>query len=413
MRRSVTLAVVFLVLAQFSPAQFAKRAKASKGPRAVGLLEITANGKAHLIPVVFMDNGEFYDANAYKASPVPMALETDTVYEGVRTGVSQGLFTVAGALHSGSAWIGTGKWQDTAALDAEKKKKATPETPKEETDKPPVLRRAKSEKPAPAPAPTTPQAPPVSAAPQAKPPAPAASAAATTTDDADRPMLHRGKPTPAPMTEEQELAAFKAAADKGPVQVIPAISDAGGPDPRSYAFVMKPGEEETFRKKMLAMASDEVRARMKQLSSAMVGAAQKPAPRATQASKLALVNLEDVQLRVFDLSSSNEPILVLTAQVREAKPAGGGKAVAGPKSYVTLVARDDIYNELHKVFSSVTDAQHLDALPRMELIDAVDADGDGRGELLFRETSDAGSAFSVYRVIGNQLWPLFQGTPAK
>jgi hypothetical protein len=31
--------------------------------------------------------------------------------------------------------------------------------------------------------------------------------------------------------------------------------------------------------------------------------------------------------------------------------------------------------------------------------------------LLFRKVSDAGSAFALYRVIGNQLWPLFEGTP--
>jgi hypothetical protein len=49
----------------------------------------------------------------------------------------------------------------------------------------------------------------------------------------------------------------------------------------------------------------------------------------------------------------------------------------------------------------------------MELIDAVDADGDGRGELLFRQISDAGRAFVLYRVIGDRLWPLFQGTPGR
>jgi len=50
-------------------------------------------------------------------------------------------------------------------------------------------------------------------------------------------------------------------------------------------------------------------------------------------------------------------------------------------------------------------------LPRYEFIDAVDADGDGRGELLFRQVWDSGSGFAVYRVIGDRLWPLYESKP--
>ena len=52
------------------------------------------------------------------------------------------------------------------------------------------------------------------------------------------------------------------------------------------------------------------------------------------------------------------------------------------KYSVLLIAYPDIYNNLHKLYYGVTDKLHLDVIPRLELIDAVDADGDGRGELL-------------------------------
>jgi len=76
-----------------------------------------------------------------------------------------------------------------------------------------------------------------------------------------------------------------------------------------------------------------------------------------------------------------------------------------------LIARTDLEGELHKLFFAQTDSRHLDVSPRMELIDAVDVDGDGRGELLFRRTSDAGSAYAIYRVTADGLWALFEGTP--
>jgi hypothetical protein len=118
-----------------------------------------------------------------------------------------------------------------------------------------------------------------------------------------------------------------------------------------------------------------------------------------------------VQLQVFDLNSSNEPVLILSAKAR--LPQSPKEKAAGPalQYIVTLVARQDVNADFHKVFSNVTDTSHLDVIPRMELIDAVDVDGDGRGELLFRQVYDGGTAFVVYRVIGNELYALFQGTP--
>ena len=108
-------------------------------------------------------------------------------------------------------------------------------------------------------------------------------------------------------------------------------------------------------------------------------------------------------MRVFDISNTNQAVLVLTAS---ANLAGDDK-----QYLVAVVAREDIYGDLHKLFTQSTDNRHLDILPRYDFIDAVDADGDGRGELLFRETWDSGTAFAVYRVLGDRLWPLFEGKP--
>src|SRR5213079_2035707 len=141
LRRAVTVASVALAVTQLSPGQASRRGTVDKGPRALGLIELAANGKAHLIPITIMYDGRFYDAGAYKAAPVPMALEAGTVYEAVKSGVSRGLFTVTGA-------AGEGTWKSAEQLAAAAAKRevvqAKPTEP--ESDRPPVLRRSGSEK---------------------------------------------------------------------------------------------------------------------------------------------------------------------------------------------------------------------------------------------------------------------------
>lgn len=424
------LTALALVSGQTGLAQSTRREAAHKGPRAVGLLELPANGKARLVPITVMVDGKFYDAGSYKASPVPMALQRDTVYEAVRTGVSQGLFTVIGAFHRGNEWVADGKWEPVGVTPAKKKPPEPPPPRDEDQDKPPVLRRpgseARSDAGSETPKPNQPAAPPT------KPPEAAPEAATTSADaeqsppDKDRPVLRRGKPSeerPGSTAEvpssadapKPSIPAAKISEQKSAAQMLPAISDAGGSDPRPYSYTLKPAEEQQLRKKMLALASTEISDRARQLGSE--GSESAPARTSSQKTKTpgarsAPAIFEDTQFRIFDLSNSNEPALVLSAKAHlprrvDAKTDTGTDL----QYYVTLVAREDISGELHKAFSNVTDSRHLDILPRLELIDAVDADGDGRGELLFRQMSDKGSAFVIYRVIGDQLWALFQGTP--
>jgi hypothetical protein len=461
--------------------QAGRAAKTSKGPRALGLLELAPNGKARLIPITILIDGKYYDAGAYKAAPVPMALWSETVYEAVRTGVSMGLFTVTGALQKkqgdATQWMAEGKWQTASEVKAKAVKKPVSSVPRGMNDDegPPVLlRRASGEKdkaPAPPAQPTAPTPAPAApvgssgAAPAATPPAPTASASASPAsplppeqsqddkapEDKDRPALKRGKAGAEAAEEVQKKIAVSppakavgtapalptatvatppAASPEGQtanqVQLIPAISDSDGPDPLPYTYNLKPEEEQQFRKKMLAMAADEVRARAAQLVPASSGGGQAihaPSPHGkTTAAKAVQPSFEDVQLRVFDLSTINEPELVLTATARmpqhphekgSSSPDLQSKALQSKDlTYmITLVVREDVNGELHKALANVTDAEHLDVIPRLELIDAVDVDGDGRAELLFRQVSDAGSAFVVYRVIGDHLYPLFQGAP--
>jgi hypothetical protein len=504
--RAVILAGLALILAGLAPAQSAAGKKTIKGPRALGLVELAPGGKAHLVPITILYDGEYYDATAYKAAPVPMALESGTVYEGFRSGVSLGLFTVGSALQGNNTWVGNGTWQSDAEISAKKdaaaKRKAVMSKPAPELPEgPPVLRRASpkpkapddassSTSPAAGPASPTPSNPASGTAPAASSPSPApaetpaeekdsnrpvlkrptaaspqASSSpppeaeedsdrpvlkrpAATTDpaavpntaqasstsapslpepeeDPNRPVLKRGAPTPAelkkrnaatssppsPVTtkDTHKPSASPSAAASSPLQLIPAISDANGPEPRPYTYNVKREEEQKLRTKILALAADEVRAWAAQPESA---GSQKAAqtPRPGSKAKPAQPTFEDIQLHVFDLSNSNEPVLVLTAKARmPVRP----NTTSDVQYVITMVAREDIYGDLHKAFASVTDSQHFDVLSRLELIDAVDADGDGRGELLFRQVSDSGSAFVLYRVIGDRLWPLFQGTPGQ
>jgi hypothetical protein len=451
---STWLASSWLV-AQGPIVQYGHKPASAKGPRALGLIQLSPKGKARLTPIAIMMDGKFYDAGSYKAAPVPMALDFGIVYEGFRTGVSQGVFTITQPGQLNHVWIAEGTWLPAGAKAPEKSKKySTPVI--EDKDAPPVLHRPSDkadsdskdkdkdkdqQKPATPPAPPT-TAPPASAPSPppdtAKAPAAAETAKAAPSDepieDPNRPRLRRGKPDSSarrePFTTFDPLTdAATAGASSGtfsgtgkpdaktaknsavaspPIVGIPAISDAGGPDPRPYTYDVKPAEEAIYRNKMFDLAAAQLHA---QAGAATKDAApaRKTASAGKTAGKLPKLAFDNVSLRIFDLSNSNEPVLVLSAKTRP-PTAGTAEGFEEPKE-ITLIARTNLEGELHKLFFAQTDSRHLDVAPRMELIDAVDADGDGRGELLFRRTSDDGSAYAIYRVTADRLWPLFEGTP--
>jgi len=414
--------------------------KKDAGPRALAVLQLAANGKASLVPICILINGKFWDATAYKADPIPMALETGTVYEALRTGNSLGLFTVGSALHSITAnaqspWIGTGAWLPAGTETPQTTLKAEAEPVGIDTsDEPPRLTKNPA-KPAPtasttppAAAPTTGETkPPESKPPESKPAEskpldrPKAPESDSGANAGDRPRLRRGKP--AEPFSEDEIPGYSKLGTKpaanagkivasatatGPVQLIPAISDAAGPEPHSFTFEWLKDEEGERRAQVMALAKQELLAYVDAQAKAKITPLTTPPARHKPAAKPPEPFFGTVQMIAYDLWTNNQPVIIFSAEAHVPPgPASAPGSAADLQYSIVLVTYPDIYNNLHKLYVGVTDPHHLDVTPRLDLIDAVDADGDGRAELLFKETSDLGSGWLIYRATADKLWKMY------
>ncbi|HKT69789.1 MAG TPA: hypothetical protein VJP83_10145 [Terriglobales bacterium] len=416
-------------------AQYGRPAQTSKEPRATAILQLQ-DKRARIVPIVIRINGQFYDASIYRADPRPMALDTGVVYEAERSGSSVGLFTVGNALQVGNNWYGLGHWQTNEEMQQAKEARAREEEQAKaakraeaaaEDSGPPILRKSGGAKPTqPPPQPPSPPhstnpapTPPAQTAKTTPPPSPAPASPSSASDEYDpnRPVLRRGAPAATSQEETwpAELAPSKPASTTGgkpapaepKIEQLVAISDADGPELRSYDFNLNPVERDADYKKMASYAQDAVskyeRLRHTDFASAQLGA---------------------TDFRFFDVDLSNEPVFVLSAPATvnfgavarargRRRPARRATQLNEPVSgkqeqaYVTVVGKVDLYGEVKLIFSSVTDSTHLDEIPRLQLIDAVDVDGDKRGELLFQETTDSGTGYIIYRVYPDQLTPLF------
>jgi hypothetical protein len=378
---------------------------ATSNLRATGLLEIGANGRARLVPIVIKVGDKFYDAGLYHATPRPLALDEGTVYEGTRNGDSVGLFTVTQAQDMSGVWVGLGQWRLNSAEPAEEPKKPEPAAKPEDADERPILRKPKPAGSAPAPAPEQKPQPPAPSEP-VKAAAPKAPELPSPDSDPNRPILRRGKPTGSasgdelpPLTPNKPGASRSgtgaAAGSSGIVEVLPAVSDAKGPKPRPYLMQLNPEERGRYENAARQLAYAAVR------KFAAGRPQHQPAPATA---------LTDVQFKVYDAHYNNEPDFVLSASLPEQLPAGAQSAF---RFFVTVVARVDLYGDVHQLMAQVTDASHLDAYPRLELIDIVDAEGTGSGQLLFRQVSANRYNYILYRIGSDKLWTLFEGAGAR
>ncbi|MGZ4898971.1 MAG: hypothetical protein ACXV8X_04885 [Candidatus Angelobacter sp.] len=398
--RFLASAVLILVcVAAFTNAT-AQRRKAHK-LRATAVVEVTTDSAGivgtRVFPVTILDEGSFHDASIYKATPQPMALDNGIVYEAQTDGIPVGYATILSSTNN-KGWTALGKWQV-----ADEPKKAQAPAPVTATgDDRPVIHRGDSNAtaaPSSTSAPSTPAQPAADSAP--------ASESASAPDDADRPVLRRRspqkqEPTPTPQPQSTPTPSPLTPSDVGVVprtklpvvvsgtRTFVAVSDNEPTDLRSYAFKWKAGEEEQMEVKMRKLAL-----------------AQLPRENA----QLNTNSLKNVVMRSFDLDLSNDAVIVLSAEIPGSYLAPGAQGAPGKfiSRYVTVIARVDFEGVPQKLASSVTDSSRLDVAPRLELIDAVDVDGDGLAELLFREYSFDQKTFIIYGVGRSTVTKVFEG----
>jgi hypothetical protein len=110
------------------------------------------------------------------------------------------------------------------------------------------------------------------------------------------------------------------------------------------------------------------------------------------------VALLDEELKGYTLSYGGAATYVYTAHT-----AGTGADLR----YVTVVAQADAMGELKPAMQSATDAAHLDRMPRMRFVDAVDVEASNRASLLFELRGQSSRQFGLYRVIAAKPEQIF------
>ncbi len=438
------------------PGHIETKTKAAANPRSVAVLEWTGEaGKpnaSRLVPVTVFDGEHLNEGGIYLARPEPLALDSGTEYELERSGTPEGWFDVATAGQLGSDWFGFGTWKPIIPPAPKKLKPAQilPQVVKEHGDETPHFKQhgdntanagstpppagdakpgstpnsgSKSSPPPPKPeAPN--QEPPDPERPtlRRRPPADAkntsavkakgdgASETATDAPDPDRPHLTRGKPA-AELAEPKRLDSTPA-----DLQQMIAVSDATDREPQSFVYTSAdPAEAAQFqrqvefvaRQALVKAAGGSFNQRMqpdsmRQPVDPEAAAAAHSARNRRQGATVPPPVLKDVVFRSFALTYGGGATLVFTART---------EGDATTSRYVTVIAQPDIYGALRVLFTSVTDGAHLDEAPRMHLVDAVDARGDRRGDLLFELRNAGERRFALYRVAAGQVDQIFVTDP--
>ncbi len=452
---SVSLSLALLgasALAQY-PGQVAKDSKKAPELRAVAVLEWTGEaGKpkaCRIVPVSVLDGGRLEDGGIYLARPQPLALAGEVEYQLEDNGKKIGLFDIENSGLEQGSWVGYGTWKP---MPAPPKPKPIPTHIGDTDNDQPVLHRKKhadeksgsgsgssgngssgggsgsgaSDSSANAP-PTDPDRPVLKKKTEEAPQTSSKtqdSGASAGQDDPDRPKLKKNKKEPEmvgnveslPDVTDPDRPRLKRGKSEGSgLNVAPSLM--GLPPDMEQAVAVSDIKDRPDHVWAYAWANPADEAKMKATLEDMardalgLKAPPAPAPKRAASAKSATQRkslktndtpapppLADEQFRVFELAYGSGATMVLTAHTD------------GPKAqmkFVTLVAQPDLYGNVFVLLKSVTDGAHLDEIPRMRLVDAVDAMADNRGELLFELRGETQRQFALYRVLRGQAEKLF------
>ncbi|HEY0307990.1 MAG TPA: hypothetical protein VGB94_07505 [Acidobacteriaceae bacterium] len=200
-------------------------------------------------------------------------------------------------------------------------------------------------------------------------------------DDPNRPRLHHGPPTGA----GPSLPPLKGL--PADLHQLAAVSDAADRPEHDFAYAWPDDAQKAAllaKLETMARAALPAPAPPPPVKPVAHTRARKPVP-----PPPAPIALLDEQFHAYEISYGGVNVFVFTAHT-----AGEGADL----HYVTLLAQPDIYGEPQLLLKSVTDAAHLDQSPRMRFVDAVDADGDNRAELLFELRGQTQRQFALYRI---------------
>lgn len=397
--------------------------------RATAVMEYTGTLKhikaSRLVPVAVWDGLEYEPGDLYMADPAPLAVVGGTQYELERDGESKGFFNISDAEQIGGLWVGVGRFQ-TPKLVAKLRAsghmpsvtggniKVIPGQP-HFAHVPPGSQDSGGNASG---GPTLHQRPAGEEAEDNGGGQPANTVGDNGNGDAGPTLHRRGEAAqssaPAnllPIDPDRPRLSYanpNAEKQKGPTVLLgfppdmkqmAAVSDSSRLDTETHEFVWTSLEDQARMQEALEKIAEEAL-----LPAGPAKAEAGHGGHATRHKKAAanptLPALEDVQFHAYSLTFGSGATVVLSAQ-----------SGTDPVRYVTIIAQPDFYGTPQVLLKQVTTSVEMDAVPEMQLIDAVDTTGDGRADLVFELRGYTYREFAIYSVYEGTARQVFVTQP--